>query len=50
MLHNGYLVTRKSTLLMETDLFHDYFGNFSTQGERYYFHMDESMQGEIENT
>ena len=30
---------------METGLLHDYFGNFSTQGERYYF-----TQGEIEPT
>ena len=30
---------------METGLLHDYFGNFSTRGERYYF-----TQGEIEPT
>ena len=30
---------------METGLLHDYFGNFSMQGERYYF-----MRGEIEPT
>ena len=30
---------------METGLLHDYFGNFSTRGERYYF-----MPGEIEPT
>ena len=30
---------------METGLLHNYFGNFSTQGERYYF-----MRGEIEPT
>ena len=29
-------------------LLHDYFGNFSTQGERYYFCMEGSMRGEIE--
>ena len=33
------LVTRRGTLLMETGLLHDYFGNFSTRGDRYYFHM-----------
>ena len=33
---------------METGLLHDYFGNFSTRGERYYFCMEGSMQGEIE--
>ena len=31
------LVTRRGTLLMETGLLHDYFGNFSMRGERYYF-------------
>ena len=36
------------TLLMETGLLHDYFGNFSTQGERYYFYVEGSMRGEIE--
>ena len=30
---------------METGLLHDYFGNFSTRGERYYF-----TRGEIEPT
>ena len=30
---------------METGLLHDYFGNFSMRGERYYF-----MRGEIEPT
>ena len=30
---------------METGLLHDYFGNFSTRGERYYF-----MRGEIDPT
>ena len=33
---------------METGLPHDYFGNFSMQGERYYFNMEGSMRGEIE--
>ena len=33
---------------MEMGLLHDYFGNFSTQGERYYFCMEGSMRGEIE--
>ena len=35
---------------METGLLHDYFGNFSTRGERYYFTRAEiePMQGEIE--
>ena len=37
------LVTRRGTLLMETRLLHDYFGNFSMQGERHYF-----TWGEIE--
>ena len=39
------LVTRRGTLLMETGLLHDYFGIFSTRGERCYF-----MQGEIKPT
>ena len=42
------LVTCRGTLLMETRLLHDYFGNFSTPGERYYFFMEGSMRGEIE--
>ena len=33
---------------METGLLHDYFGNFSMLGEKYYFHMEGSMQGNIE--
>ena len=33
---------------MESGLFRDFFGNFSTRGERYYFCMEGSMQGEIE--
>ena len=37
------LVTRRGTLLMEWGLLHDFFENFSTRGERYYF-----MRGEIE--
>ena len=40
------LVTRKGTLLMESGLLHDYFGNFSTRGERYYFCMEGSMWDE----
>ena len=33
---------------METGLFRDFFGNFSTQGEKYYFCMEGSTRGEIE--
>ena len=33
---------------MEMGLFHDCFGNFSMRGERYYFCVEGSMQGEIE--
>ena len=33
---------------METGLLHNYFGNFSTSDERYYFCMKGSMQDEIE--
>ena len=33
---------------MEMGLPHDYFGNFSTQGEGYYFCVEGSTQGEIE--
>ena len=33
---------------METGLLHDFFGNFSTRGEKYYFCMKGSMQDEIE--
>ena len=35
---------------METGLLRDFFGNFSTRGERYYFTRGEiePMQGEIE--
>ena len=35
---------------METGLLHDYFGNFSTRGERYYFKRGEiePIQGKIE--
>ena len=43
-----YLVTPRGILLMETGLLHDYFGNFSMQGENYYFCMEGSMQGETE--
>ena len=35
---------------MELGLFRDFFGNFSTRGERYYFHVEGSMRGEIEPT
>ena len=35
---------------MEKGLLHDYFGNFSMQGEKYYFHMKGSMWGEIKCT
>ena len=43
-------MTRRGTLLMETGLLHDYFGNFSTWGERYYITWCEvePTQGEIE--
>ena len=43
------LVTRRGTLLMETGLLHDYFGNLSMRGERYYFCVEGSTQGEIES-
>ena len=33
---------------MESALFRDFFGNFSTQGEKYYFCVDGSMQGVFE--
>ena len=33
---------------MEMGLLFDYFGIFSTCGEKYYFHVEGSMQGEIE--
>ena len=33
---------------MELGLFRDFFGNFSTRGERYYFRLEGSMRGEIE--
>ena len=36
-----------STLLMEMGLLHDYFGNYSTRGEKYYFRAEVSMPGEI---
>ena len=35
---------------METGLLRDYFGIFSMHGEKYYFCMEGSMQGEIEPT
>ena len=31
---------------MELGLLCEFLGNFSMQGERYYFHMEESMGGE----
>ena len=43
------LVTIRDTLLMETGLLHDYFGNFSMRGEKDYFHVEENMKGEIES-
>ena len=36
-----------STLLMETGLLHEYFGNFSMQGKKYYFDMQKSIQGSV---
>ena len=33
---------------METGLLRNYFGHFSMQGERYYFHVEGSMWCEIE--
>ena len=45
---NKYLVTFRFTLLMETGLLHDYFGNFSMQGKKFYFHVEVSIPGEIE--
>ena len=33
---------------MELGLFHDFFGNFSTPGERYYFCVEGSMRGVFE--
>ena len=43
-------MTRRGTLLMEMGLLHDYFGNLSTRGERYYFTPGEikPTQGELE--
>ena len=41
---NISLVTRRGTLLMETRLLHDYFGNFSKQGEKYYFGNSEKFK------
>ena len=35
---------------MESGLLHDYFGNFSMQDERYYFHVEGSRRGEDEPT
>ena len=42
--------SKRVNLLIEIGLLHDYYGNFSMQGERYYFHMEGSTQGEIEPT
>ena len=42
------LETRRGTLLMETVLLHNYFGNISTWDERYYFHVEGSTRDEIE--
>ena len=41
---NWWLV--RGTLLMESGLFRDFFGNFSMQGERYYFCVEGSTWGE----
>ena len=41
-------MTRRGTLLMETGLLHDYFGNFSTRGEDSIFAW--GTRGEIEPT
>ena len=30
----------RGTLLMESGLLRDFLGNFSTRGERYYFHVE----------
>ena len=38
---------------MELGLLHDFFGNFSTQGERYYFHVESTLRenfGVVEGT
>ena len=42
-----YLVARRGTLLMELVLLRHYFGNFSTRGQKYYFCLEWSMQGEM---
>ena len=42
------LVTRRGTLLMESALFRDFFGNFSTRGESYYFRVEGSTRGVFE--
>ena len=39
------LVARRVTLLMELELFSDFFGKFSMQGEKYYFLMAGSQGG-----
>ena len=43
---NWWLVT--GTLFMQLELLHDFFGNFSTQGERYYFHVEGSRNNGCE--
>ena len=35
------------TLLMESGLLRDFFGNFSTQGERYYFCVEEACKVDV---
>ena len=35
---------------METGLLHDYFGNFSAGGERYYFRMEGSSEVRLKGT
>ena len=46
-----FLVTRRGTLLIETGLLQDFFGNFSMRGEKYYFYVDkiEPIWGDIED-
>ena len=42
------LVIRRGTLLMETGLFHDFFGNFSVRSVKYYFRAEGSTPDEIQ--
>ena len=42
-----YLVAHRGTLLVEMGLLHDYFDFFFVHGEKYYFCLEGSMQGEI---